>query len=165
VLPRRSVDSSSVVIGAGAVRLARHLHRRSPVRPTVARPPRSLPRTSHVSRVRVFNQQLDVPRSSRVCAYGLAIGLLVTSVLRAAPAPATLSASTLKFGSQVAGTVAPVKTITLDNNQTVPLSNIAITVTGPFTQTNTCGTRPEVLCGPAWVCLTDECGEVAPAAG
>jgi hypothetical protein len=49
-----------------------------------------------------------------------------------------LSANSLSFGEIVAGQLSPVQTISLSNTGDLPLTNIAITVSGPFTETDTC---------------------------
>jgi parallel beta-helix repeat protein len=53
---------------------------------------------------------------------------------------ATLSPTSLIFGSQVIGTTSPAQSATLSNTGTAPLTISAITITGDFAQTNNCGT-------------------------
>jgi trimeric autotransporter adhesin len=54
---------------------------------------------------------------------------------------ASLSTSTLTFADQFVGTTsATAQTVTLTNNGSVPLTINGITVSGDYTQTNTCGT-------------------------
>lgn len=57
----------------------------------------------------------------------------------AAPATAGLLSSALSFGSQATGTSSGAQTITVSNGGGVPLSITSISVTGPFAQTNSCG--------------------------
>jgi hypothetical protein len=53
----------------------------------------------------------------------------------------TLSASSLSFGTIVAGSTSAAKTVTLTNNQAVALTSINVTVSGAFAvASNTCGT-------------------------
>ena len=56
--------------------------------------------------------------------------------------PVTLSSSSISFGSVLIGNSATAKPVTLTNNQSVALTNINITISGPaaYTQVNTCGT-------------------------
>jgi uncharacterized repeat protein (TIGR03803 family) len=51
--------------------------------------------------------------------------------------PATLNPSKAKYAAQPVGTTSPQKTFTLANNQTVALTNIAISVTGDFEKSST----------------------------
>jgi trimeric autotransporter adhesin len=60
-------------------------------------------------------------------------------------APVTLSPTSLSFGSQVVTTTSPGKTVTLKNNQTVPLTLASISTSGSFTQTSTCPLSPNTL--------------------
>ncbi|TAN21483.1 MAG: choice-of-anchor D domain-containing protein [Acidobacteria bacterium] len=73
----------------------------------------------------------------------LATNLGATSVALigtgAAPATAGLLSSALSFGSQATGTTSGAQTITVSNGGGVPLSITSISVTGPFAQTNGCG--------------------------
>ena len=57
----------------------------------------------------------------------------------------TLSATTLTFGNVAVGTTSAAKNVTLTNTGTATLSISGITVTGPFAETNTCGST--VLAG------------------
>jgi len=57
----------------------------------------------------------------------------------------TLSATTLTFGNVAVGTTSATKNVTLTNTGTATLSISGITVTGPFAETNTCGST--VLAG------------------
>ena len=67
--------------------------------------------------------------------------LAFLSLTATAGAPAvTLSPTSLNFGSVVVGTTSAVKNVTLINSGTAPLTISDIAVTGPFTETNTCGT-------------------------
>ena len=65
------------------------------------------------------------------------VSLAGTGVLQAAATPATLS-----FGSQALGTSSVAKTVTLTNNLATALSISSISISGDYTQTNTCGTSP-----------------------
>ena len=69
------------------------------------------------------------------------------SLLTAAAAAqtVTLSATTLTFGNVAIGTTSAVKNVTLTNTGTATLSISGFTVTGPFAETNTCGST--VLAG------------------
>jgi hypothetical protein len=51
----------------------------------------------------------------------------------------TLNPTSLSFGSVVVGTASGVKSVILTNTGTATLTISSITATGPFTQTNTCG--------------------------
>lgn len=55
--------------------------------------------------------------------------------------PVTLSASSVNFGNVLVGSKATARSVTLTNNQNVPLTNISITIVGSsaFSQVNTCG--------------------------
>lgn len=53
---------------------------------------------------------------------------------------ATLSPASLTFGGQLVGTTSAVQSTTLTNTGNAPLTISAISVTGDFAQTNTCGT-------------------------
>jgi hypothetical protein len=56
-------------------------------------------------------------------------------------APVTLSTTSISFGNVLIGSSATASPVTLTNNQSVPLTNINISVTGAaFSQVNTCGT-------------------------
>jgi hypothetical protein len=67
--------------------------------------------------------------------------LACLSLTAAGSAPAvTLSPTSLNFGSVVVGTTSAVKNVTLINSGSAPLTISGISVTGPFTETNTCGT-------------------------
>jgi hypothetical protein len=57
----------------------------------------------------------------------------------------TLSATTLTFGNVAVGTTSATKNVTLTNTGTAMLSISGITVTGPFAETNTCGSTMPVL--------------------
>lgn len=61
------------------------------------------------------------------------------SISGAGVVPVTVSTTSLSFGNQVVGSTSAAKTVTLTNNQTVPLNVGSITTSGDFTQTNTCG--------------------------
>ena len=56
--------------------------------------------------------------------------------------PVTLSASSINFGLVLVGSSNTAKPITLTNNQSVPLTNIIVSISGPaaYSQVNTCGT-------------------------
>ena len=60
-------------------------------------------------------------------------------------APATLTPSSLAFGSQAVGTTTAMKNLTLQNNQTAPLTIAGISTTGNFAQTSTCPLSPSTL--------------------
>ena len=55
-------------------------------------------------------------------------------------AQATTSPASLSFGSQAVGTSSTAKTVTLTNNLGTSLSISSVTVSGDYSQTNTCGT-------------------------
>src|SRR5882762_8082707 len=50
----------------------------------------------------------------------------------------TLSAASLSFGNQVFGTTSAVKSLTVKNNQAVPLTIFGISASGDFAKTSTC---------------------------
>jgi hypothetical protein len=54
------------------------------------------------------------------------------------PATDTLSVTTLSFSATVAGQLSSTQTVTLTNSGGVPLTSIAISMSGPFQQTNDC---------------------------
>jgi hypothetical protein len=54
------------------------------------------------------------------------------------PATDTLSVTSLSFPSTVAGQLSAAQSVTLTNSGAVPLTSIAISVSGPFQQTNDC---------------------------
>ncbi len=54
------------------------------------------------------------------------------------PSPAYRLRS-LAFGNQVVGSTSAAQTVTLTNNASTPLSVTSIAATGPYAQTNTCG--------------------------
>ena len=60
-------------------------------------------------------------------------------------APTTLSASSLAFGSQAVNTTSAGKVLTLQNNQTVPLTIAGISTAGDFAQTSNCPLSPNTL--------------------
>ena len=60
-------------------------------------------------------------------------------------APVTLSATSLSFSSQGIGTTSNAKSLTLKNNQSIPLSIASVSATGPFAQTSTCPLSPNTL--------------------
>ena len=59
--------------------------------------------------------------------------------------PAALSSSALAFGNQFVNTTSAVKVITLQNNQTVPLTIAGISTSGDFAQTSNCPISPGTL--------------------
>lgn len=61
------------------------------------------------------------------------------SISGAGVVPVTISTTGLSFGSQAVGSTSAAKTVTLTNNQTVPLNVSSISSSGDFTQTNPCG--------------------------
>jgi trimeric autotransporter adhesin len=64
-------------------------------------------------------------------------------------APVTLSNATLSFVSQIVTTTSAGKSVTLKNNQTVPLTIATISTTGNFGQTSTCPSSPATLAAGA----------------
>ena len=54
--------------------------------------------------------------------------------------PVILSPTSLAFGTVALGGSSTAPPVTLTNNQIVPLTNIGVAATAPFSQTNTCGT-------------------------
>ncbi len=66
--------------------------------------------------------------------------LVLTQRKCSQPAPVTLSATSLTFGSQSVGTTSTPATVTLTNNQSKTLNLTLITANGDAVQTNTCGT-------------------------
>jgi len=59
--------------------------------------------------------------------------------------PATLSVAALNFANQFVKTTSPAKTVTLTNNQSVPLNITGISASGDFAQTSTCPFSPNTL--------------------
>jgi trimeric autotransporter adhesin len=59
--------------------------------------------------------------------------------------PAALLAATLSFGSQAVNVTSAVKVLTLQNNETVPLTIAAISTSGDFAQTSNCPLSPSTL--------------------
>jgi uncharacterized protein YjdB len=59
--------------------------------------------------------------------------------------PAALSASSLSFGNQLVNTTSATKVLTLQNNQTVPLTITGISTSGDFAQTSNCPLSPNTL--------------------
>jgi hypothetical protein len=57
-------------------------------------------------------------------------------------APVTLSASSISFGNVLVGSSSTAKPVTLTNNQSVPLTNINVSISGStaYSQVNTCST-------------------------
>ena len=71
----------------------------------------------------------------------LAVGLTFFLLTVAATAQqVTLSTTSMAFGNQAVGSTSAVKKATLTNTGTATLNISSITITGPFAQTNTCGT-------------------------
>jgi hypothetical protein len=63
----------------------------------------------------------------------------ITGTSATPPAPVTLSPTVLSFSSQQQGTSSTAQTVTLTNTGTAPLAVSAISVTGDYAETNTCG--------------------------
>ena len=59
--------------------------------------------------------------------------------------PAALSPSSVAFGAQFVNTTSAVKVLTLQNNQTVPLTIAGILTSGDFAQTSNCPLSPNTL--------------------
>jgi hypothetical protein len=68
----------------------------------------------------------------------------VTVLLNLTPPPVTVSPKSLSFGNQLVGTSSATQTITVTNNGSVA-TNLSISVSGDFTQTNTCPVSPATL--------------------
>jgi hypothetical protein len=60
-----------------------------------------------------------------------------------------LSSNNLNFGNQAVGTTSPAQTVTLTNNQAVPLNLSSVVPSGDFAETNSCG--PAVVAGGSCV--------------
>ena len=60
-------------------------------------------------------------------------------------APVSLSPASLSFASRAIGTTSTGKSVTLTNNQTVPLTISSISPSGDFSQTSTCPSSPNTL--------------------
>ncbi|HKB99085.1 MAG TPA: choice-of-anchor D domain-containing protein, partial [Terriglobales bacterium] len=60
-------------------------------------------------------------------------------------APVNLSSASLTFASQVISTTSAGKSVTLQNNQTVPLTISGVSVSGDFAPTSTCPVPPNTL--------------------
>ncbi len=76
---------------------------------------------------------------------GLPILAFLLLTAAASAQTVTLSATTLIFGNTAVGNASPAKNVTLTNTGSATLSISSITVTGPFAETNTCGST--VLAG------------------
>jgi hypothetical protein len=63
----------------------------------------------------------------------------ITGTSATVPPPVTLSPKALSFSGQQQGTTSTAQTVTLTNSGTVPLAISAISVTGDYAETNTCG--------------------------
>jgi trimeric autotransporter adhesin len=59
--------------------------------------------------------------------------------------PASLSSATVAFGNQFVKTTSAAKTVTFQNNQTVPLTISAISTSGDYAQTSNCPISPNTL--------------------
>ncbi len=59
--------------------------------------------------------------------------------------PAVLSPSTVSFGNQLLNTTSAIKSFSLQNNETVPLTISGISTSGDFAQTSTCPVSPNSL--------------------
>ena len=76
----------------------------------------------------------------------LSVGLVfLLSTVAATAQQVTLSTTSMKFGNQAVGTTSAVKKATLTNTGTATLDITSIAITGPFAQTNNCGST--VLAG------------------
>jgi trimeric autotransporter adhesin len=60
-------------------------------------------------------------------------------------APVSTSPTALTFASQLFGSTSAAKSVTVTNNQTVPISISGITTSGDFAQTSTCPSAPNTL--------------------
>ncbi len=97
-------------------------------------------------RRRARNRGLGVSRMSRICGY---VCLLLAPEIGKSQEGAgtiTLSPAALQFGSQAVGSESKVQYVTLSNPGTI--TNISISITGDFGQTNNCGTSlsPDASC-------------------
>lgn len=89
------------------------------------------------SRNRVVHLQIPGERRLTLLLTGLALLLLAVA---ASAQQASLSTTTVKFGNLAVGTTSATTNVTLANTGTATLDITSITITGPFAQTNTCGT-------------------------
>ena len=71
--------------------------------------------------------------------YLLAVALLLTAAVAGAQT-VTISPTSLGFGNQAVGTTSVAKKVSVSNTGTATLTISSITISGPFAQTNTCGT-------------------------
>jgi Abnormal spindle-like microcephaly-assoc'd, ASPM-SPD-2-Hydin len=83
------------------------------------------------TRTAVLNVNDDGPNSPQTA------GLTGTGIT-----PVTLSSGSIAFGSVLVGSSSTAKPVTLTNNQSVPLTNIIVSISGSaaYSQVNTCGT-------------------------
>ena len=72
--------------------------------------------------------------------FAVAAGFAVCSLTAGAFAQVTLSPTSLSFANQAVGTTSATKNVTLSNTGSTSLSITSVTISGPFAQTNTCGT-------------------------
>jgi hypothetical protein len=92
--------------------------------------------------MRIRNHVVQFQTLGRFYFLGLAFFLLTVG---ATAQQVTLSTTSMKFGNQAVGTTSAVKKATLTNTGTATLNITSITITGPFAQTNNCGST--VLAG------------------
>jgi hypothetical protein len=77
------------------------------------------------------------PRALLLLAFFCSVSLTATSQ--------TLSATTISFGNQIVQTTSTARTVTLKNNQTVPLTISSISASGDFAATSSCPLAPNPL--------------------
>src|SRR5690349_8407031 len=87
-------------------------------------------------------------RVGRICGYVCLLLAPQISESQDTAATLTLSPSALQFGSQAVGSISKAQTATLTNKGTTTVTSIAVSVTGDFTETNTCSTSlaPNASC-------------------
>lgn len=89
--------------------------------------------------MRIYNRVHFQTRGKRCLTLFSVLGFLLLTVAATAQ-QVTLTPTVLNFGNQAVGTTSAVKKVTLSNTGTATLNITSIAVTGPFAQTNTCGT-------------------------
>ena len=94
--------------------------------------------TSADMRIRNYAVKFQTPgkRGLSLLSAGLAFLLLTVAV---SAQQVTLSTTSMSFSNQAVGTTSAVKKATLTNTGSATLNITSITTTGPFAQTNTCG--------------------------
>lgn len=90
-------------------------------------------------RIRDYIAHLQTLGKRRLTLLTTGLAFLLLTVAATAQ-QVTLSTTDMKFGNEAVGFTSAVKKATLTNTGTATLDITSITITGPFAQTNTCGT-------------------------